>query len=195
MKCLTNTGGKKSIKEDFLVKVTWTYFPAPERSLLFGALQTWAATPTGLTIACTCTFDLSLYYRFSQMFSHSPFKFLLQLIQSSLHPLKYGVLQMKVLYVIPSYWSFEVQELPLWRICHIRDFIIFLQKFQKQLVRRCRQSSFGSMGDSGSAWTSFHWVNGRGYQNQDTKAQNNSRKSRYLNSLSRIQAFIISFRF
>lgn len=145
MKYLPNTGEKKSIKEDFLVKVTWTYFSAPERSLLFAALQPWAATPTGLTAACTCTFDLSLYSRFSQMLSYSSFKFPLQLTQSSPCPLKYGVLQMKVLYVFPSYWSFKVQGLPLWRTCHMRDFIIFLQKFQKQLVRRCWQSSFGSM--------------------------------------------------
>lgn len=38
-KCLNNTGGKKSKKEDFLVKGIRTYSSAPEGSLLFAALH------------------------------------------------------------------------------------------------------------------------------------------------------------
>ena len=129
--------------------------------------------PHRLTAAYTCTFDLSLYSRFSQLLQHLPFKFPLELTQS--FPPQIWILQMKVLYVILSYWPSTVLGLPLLKTpSHQGTLSSFCKNSRmntkKHLVSSCWQSSFGSMSDSGSPWTSSHWVCGRVYQNQDTKS-------------------------
>ena len=73
MKCLKNIGRKEPKKGDFLVQ---------------GAqkISSVCCTPTlsnRLTATYTCTFDLSLYYRVSQLLQYLPFKFPLELTQSS----------------------------------------------------------------------------------------------------------------
>lgn len=129
-KCLNNTGGKKSKKEDFLVKGTRTYSSAPERSLLLAALHLWAATSTGLTMAYTCTFDLSLYSRFSQMFPHIPFKFSLHLRQFLTSNMVYCKWKSCMSFLVIGcfkFGDFLDKEPVTLKYC-----IIFLQKFQNE---------------------------------------------------------------
>lgn len=138
-KCLNNTGGKKSKKEDFLVKGIRTYSSAPEGSLLFAALHLWAATSTstGLTTAYTCTFDLSLYSRFSQMFPHIPFKFSLHLTQfptSNMEYCKWKSCKSFLAIGCLKFGDFLYKELVT-----LKYFIIFLQKFQNELWQAISQ--------------------------------------------------------
>lgn len=138
-KCLNNTGGKKSKKEDFLVKGIRTYSSAPEGSLLFAALHLWAATSTstGLTTAYTCTFDLSLYSRFSQMFPQIPFKFSLHLTQfptSNMEYCKWKSCKSFLAIGCLKFGDFLYKELVT-----LKYFIIFLQKFQNELWQAISQ--------------------------------------------------------
>ena len=149
MKCLNTIGRKEPKKGDFLVQGT------QKISSVF-------CTPTlsnRLTATYTCTFDLFLYYRFSQLLQYLPFKFPLELTQSS--PPQIAALQMKVLYIIPSCWSSTVLGLPLLRTpSHQGTLSSFCRSSRmstnKQLVSSCWQSSFCSTSDSGLPWIISH---------------------------------------
>ena len=140
MKCLNTTGGKKPKKGDFLVQGLWKISSVCCTPIL-------SSSPTGwlqpIPAHLTC-----LYSRFSQLLQHLPFKFPLELTQS--FPPQIWILQMKVLYVILSYWPSTVLGLPLLKTpSHQGTLSSFCKNSRmntkKHLVSSCWQSSFGSI--------------------------------------------------